>query len=79
MSLVETFNTSLRKCLDGIGRYKRNGGSNYDSLKISTLREIVGCWLKQPTLCLLVDQTIIFNAGVWRQDHLVRGRPMIEI
>ena len=35
-----------------------NGGSNYDSLKLewflATLREIVGCWRKQPTLCLLV-------------------------
>jgi len=33
-SLVETFKTSLRKFLDGIGWYKRNGGSNYDSLKV---------------------------------------------
>jgi len=39
MSLVETFNTSLRKCLDGIGRYKRNGGSNYDSLKLYLERD----------------------------------------
>ena len=60
MRLKETVRL-LRKCFRRFkGWYKRNGGSNYDSLKkLSTLREIVGCWLKQPTLCLLVDQTII--------------------
>ena len=51
----------------------------------ATLREIVGHWLKQPMLCLLVDQEFLFlhqknlDAGSWQQDHLVRGRPRIDL